>query len=165
MLWKCCIQYASGFGKSSSGHRTGKGQFSFQSQRKAMPKNVQATTQLHSSHTLSEEGNGTHSSTLAWKIPWTEEPHGLQSMGCSHEELDTTERLHFHFSLSCIGEGIGNPLWWVWWAAVSGVAQSQTWRKQLSSSSSTRYQSNAENSPSQASTVSEPWTSRCSSCI
>ena len=40
------------FGKLSSGHRTGKGQFSFQSQRKAMPKNVQTTTQLHSSHTL-----------------------------------------------------------------------------------------------------------------
>ena len=39
------------FGKLSSGHRTGKGQFSFQSQRKAMPKNVQTTAQLHSSHT------------------------------------------------------------------------------------------------------------------
>ena len=45
-----------------------------------------------------------HSSTLAWKIPWTEEPGRLQSMG-SLKELDTTERLHFHFSLSCIGEG------------------------------------------------------------
>ena len=42
-------------GKLSSGHRTGKGQFSFQSQRKAMPKNVQTTTQLHSSHTLVKE--------------------------------------------------------------------------------------------------------------
>ena len=40
------------FGKLSSGHRTGKGQFSFQSQRKAMPKSAQTTTQLHSSHTL-----------------------------------------------------------------------------------------------------------------
>ena len=50
MLWKCCTQYASKFGKLSSGHRTGKGQFSFQSQRKAMPKNVQITAQLHSSH-------------------------------------------------------------------------------------------------------------------
>ena len=49
-----------------------------------------------------------HSSTLAWKIPWTEEPGRLQSMGSL--ELDTTERLHFHFSLSCIGEGTGNPL-------------------------------------------------------
>ena len=49
-----------------------------------------------------------HSSTLAWKIPWTEEPGSLQSMGSL--KLDTTERLHFHFSLSCIGEGNGKPL-------------------------------------------------------
>ena len=55
MLWKCCTQYASKFGKLSSGHRTGKGQFSFQSQRKAMPKNTQTTSQLHSSHTLVKE--------------------------------------------------------------------------------------------------------------
>ena len=60
-------------------------------------------------------------------------------MGCSpwgREELDTTERLHFHFSLSCIGEGNGNPLQraslenprdgGAWWAAVYGVAQSRT---------------------------------------
>ena len=52
MLWKCCTQCASKFGKLSSGHRTGKGQFSFQSQRKAMPKNAQTTAQLYSSHTL-----------------------------------------------------------------------------------------------------------------
>ena len=52
MLWKCCIQCVSKFGKLSSGHRTGEGQFSFQSQRKAMLKNAQTTTQLHSSHTL-----------------------------------------------------------------------------------------------------------------
>jgi len=50
MLWKCRTQYASKFGKLSSGYRTGKGQFSFQSQRKAVPKNAQTTTQLHSSH-------------------------------------------------------------------------------------------------------------------
>ena len=49
---KCCTQYASQFGKLSSGHRTGKGQFSFQFQRKAMPKNAQTTAQLHSSHML-----------------------------------------------------------------------------------------------------------------
>ena len=49
-----------------------------------------------------------HSSTLAWKIPWTEEPARLQSMGSL--ESDTTEWLNFHFSLSCIGEGNGNPL-------------------------------------------------------
>ena len=52
MLWKCCTQYASKFGKLSSRHRTGKSQFSFQSQRKAMPKNAQTTAELHSSHTL-----------------------------------------------------------------------------------------------------------------
>ena len=49
---KCCTQCVSKFGKLSSGHRTGRDQFSFQSQRKAMPKNVQTTTQVHSSHTL-----------------------------------------------------------------------------------------------------------------
>ena len=74
-----------------------------------------------------------HSSTLAWKIPWMEEPGRLQSMGSLR--VSTTERLHFHFSLSCIGEGNGNPLQYsclenpkdrgAWWAAISGVAQSQ----------------------------------------
>ena len=49
---KFSTQYASKFGKLSNGHRTGKGQLSFQSQRKAMPKNAQTTTQLHSSHML-----------------------------------------------------------------------------------------------------------------
>ena len=68
----------------------------------------------------------------------------LQSMGSL--ESDTTERLHFHFLLSCIGEGNGNPLQCsclenpgdggAWWAAVCGVAQSRTRLKRLSSSSS-----------------------------
>ena len=104
----------------------------------------------------SEKALATHSSTLAWKLPWTEEPGGLQSMGSlrvGHDRAtslslfafmhwrrkwkptlvflpgesqgqwslvgfrlwgrtgsDTTERLHFHFSLSCTGEGNGNPL-------------------------------------------------------
>ena len=85
-----------------------------------------------------------HSSTLAWKIRWAEEPSRLQSMGS--RRVSTTERLHFHFSLSCIGEGNGNPLQCsclesprdggAWWAAVYGVAQSQTRLKLLSSSSS-----------------------------
>ena len=52
MLLKSCTQYANKFGKLGSDHRTGKGQFSFQSQRRAMPENVQTTTQLHSSHML-----------------------------------------------------------------------------------------------------------------
>ena len=76
--------------------------------------------------------------------------HGQRSLvGCSpwgRKESDTTERLHFHFSLSCIGDGNGNPLHCscqenprdreAWWAAVYGVAQSRTWLKWLSSSSS-----------------------------
>ena len=87
-----------------------------------------------------------HSSTLAWKIPWMEDPGRLQSMGSL--ESDMTEQLHFHFSLSCIGEGNGNPLQCfclenprdreAWWAAFYGVAQSRTWLKWLSSSSSSR---------------------------
>ena len=73
--------------------------------------------------------------------------HGWRSLvDCSpwgRKEWDTTERLHFHFSLSCIGEGNGNPLQYsclenprdrgAWWAAVSGVAQSWTRLKRLSS--------------------------------
>ena len=50
MLWKCCTQYASKFGKLSNGHRTG-----FQSQRKAMPKNVQTIAQLHSSYMIAKK--------------------------------------------------------------------------------------------------------------
>ena len=78
--------------------------------------------------------------------------HGQRSLvGCSpwgREESDATEQLHFHFSLLCIGEGNGNPLQCsclenpkdeeAWWAAVYGVAQSQTRLKRLSSSSSNR---------------------------
>ena len=139
---------------------------------------------------LWEKAMAPHSSTLAWKIPWMEEPGRLQSMGslrvghnwvtslslltfmhwrrkwqptplflpgesqgwgslvgCSPwgcEESDTIEWLHFHFSLSCIGEGNGNPLQCsclenprdrgAWWAAVYVVAQSRTRLKWLSSS-------------------------------
>ena len=57
---------------------------------------------------LLEKAMAPRSSTLAWKIPWTEEPCRLQSMGSL--ESDTTERPHFPFSLSCTGEGNGNPL-------------------------------------------------------
>ena len=88
-----------------------------------------------------------HSSTFAQKILWMEEPGRLQSMGWL--ESDMTEQLHFHFSLLCIGEGNGNPLQCsclenprdgeAWWAAVSGVSQSQTRLKRLSSSSSNMY--------------------------
>ena len=78
--------------------------------------------------------------------------HGWRSLeGCSpwgRWGSDMTERLHFHFSLSCFGEGNGNPLQCsylenprdgrAWWAAVYGVAQSRTWLKWLSSSSSSK---------------------------
>ena len=80
--------------------------------------------------------------------------HGRRSLvGCSPWGCwgsDTTQRLHFHFSLSCIGEGNGNPLQYsclenprdrgAWWAAIYGVAQSQTQLKRLSSSSSRKSQ-------------------------
>ena len=70
MLWKCCTQYPSTFGKLSSGHRTGKGQLSFQSQIKAMPKNAQTTSQLHSSHTLAKRCS--KFSKLGFNSMWTE---------------------------------------------------------------------------------------------
>ena len=147
-----------------------------------------------SKHISSEKAVAPHSSTLAWKIPWMEEPGRLQSMGSlrvGHDwvtslslftfmhwrrkwqptpvflpwesreqgslvgcclwgrtESDTTERLPFHFSLSCTGEENGNPLQCsclenpgnggAWWAAVYGVAQSWTRLKRLSSSSSNK---------------------------
>ena len=79
-----------------------------------------------------EKEMATHSGILAWRIPQTEEPGGLQSRG--HKESDKTERLHFHFSLSCIGEGNGNPFRYsclenpmdggAWGATVHGVAES-----------------------------------------
>jgi len=95
--------------------------------------------------------------SIYWRRQWHPTPvllpgksHGRRSLvGCSpwgHWESDMTERLHFHFSLSCIGEGNGNPLQYsclenprngrAWWAAVYGVTQSRTQLKRLSSSSS-----------------------------
>ena len=94
---------------------------------------------------------------MHWRRQWHPTPvllpgesHGWRSLvGCSpwdHTESDTTERLHFHFSLSCIGEGNDNPFQCsclenprnrgAWWAAIYGVAQSRTRLKRLSSSSS-----------------------------
>ena len=81
-----------------------------------------------------EKAMAPHSSTLAWKIPWRRSLIGCSPWG--REESDMTERLHFHFSLSCIGEGNGNPLQCfclenprdcgAWWAAIYGVTQSLT---------------------------------------
>ena len=95
-------------------------------------------------------------SQYSWRRQWHPTPvllpgksHGQRSLvGCSpwgRYESDTTEWLHFHFPLSCIGEGNGNPFQCsyvenprdggAWWAAIYGVAQSRTWLKRLSSSS------------------------------
>ena len=102
-----------------------------------------------------------HSRRQQWRRRWHPTPvllpgksHGRRSLvGCSPwgcEALDTTERLHFQFSLSCIGEGNGNPLQCsclensrdegAWWAALCGVAQSRTRLKRLSNSSSRKQQ-------------------------
>ena len=102
---------------------------------------------LKSSHFTHGEGNGT---SVPTPVLLPGKSHGRRSLvGCSpwgRYELDTTERLHFHFSLSHIGEGNGNPLQCsclenlgdggAWLAAVYGVAQSRTRLKRLSSSSS-----------------------------
>ena len=67
MLLKCCTQYASKFGKHNRGHRTEKGQFSFQSQTKAMPKNVQTAAQLHLSHEKHWAGGSTSWNQDCWE--------------------------------------------------------------------------------------------------
>ena len=98
-----------------------------------------------------EKALATHSSTLAWKIPWTEEPGGLQSMGSLRVGHDWATSLS---RLSCIGERNGNPLQCsclenprdggAWWSTVCGVAESRTQLKRLSRSSSS---SNTETPP------------------
>ena len=92
---------------------------------------------------LPEKAMAPHSSTLAWKIPRTEEPGRLQSMGSVRVGHNWATSLSL--SLSCSGEGNGNPLQCsclenprdggAWWAAVYGVTQSRTRLKRLSSSS------------------------------
>ena len=97
---------------------------------------------------------------MHWRRKWQPTPVFLPGesqgrgslVGChlwGYTESDTTERLHFHFSFSCIGEGNGNPLQCsclenprdgeAWWAAIFGVAQSRTQLKQISSSSSSSH--------------------------
>ena len=109
-----------------------------------------------------------------WRRQWQPTPvllsgksHGERSLvGCSpwgRQESDTTEQLHFHFSLSCTGEGHGNPLQCsclenptdggAWWAAIYGVPQSRTWLKWLSSSSS----SSRESGTWLVKTKKQPW--------
>ena len=97
----------------------------------------------------------------------------LMDFACGRQESDTTEQLHFHFSLSCIGEGNGNPLrcsclenlrdGGAWWTAVYGVAQSRTWLKWLSSSSWVKVMLKILQAP--ASAVCELRTSRCTNRV
>ena len=111
------------------------------------------TERLHF-HALEKE-MATHSSVLAWRISGTAEPGGLPSTGShrvghdwsdlaaawGHWGSDTTGRLHLYFSLSCTGEGNGNPLQCsclenlrdgrAWWAAIYGFTQSRTRLKRL----------------------------------
>ena len=96
---------------------------------------------------MTEKAMARHSSTLAWKIPWMEEPGGLQSMGSLRVGHDRATSLSLYTFMHwrrtwqptpvlLPGESQGRG---AWWAAVSGVAQSRTWLKRLSSSSSLVY--------------------------
>ena len=108
---------------------------------------------------IAEKAMAPHSSTLAWKIPWTEELGGLQSMGSLRVGHYWATSLSL--SLSCIGEGTGNSLQYsclenprdggAWWAAVYGVAQSRRRPKQLSSSSINSQIQEAQQIPSKES--------------
>ena len=90
---KCCTQYASKFGKLSSGHRTGKGQFSLQSQRKTIPKNVQTITQLHSSHMLVKSV-----SSVAQSCPTLCDPMNRSTPGLPvHQQLPEITQTHVHW--------------------------------------------------------------------
>ena len=119
MLLKCCIQYA------SSGHRTGKGQFSFQSQRKAMPKNVQTTAQLHSFHILVKYAQNSASQASILRELSTarctsqiQKRQRNQRSNCKHffwimEKLEFQKNIFFYFinhtkSFDCVDH---NKLW------------------------------------------------------
>ena len=119
MLLKRFTQYTSKFGKLSSGHRTGKGQFSFQSQRRAMPKNVQITVQLHSFHMLARLWS--NSLKLGFNSMWTknfqmynlglekaEEPEiKLPTCAGSQKKQKNSKKFYFYFiyyaiALDCV---------------------------------------------------------------
>ena len=103
MLWKYSTQYASKFGKLSSGHRTGKGQFSFQSPKKTISTSVQTTTQLHSSHTLAKWCS--KFSKPGFKSTWTE---SFQMFKLDLEKAEEPEKLPTSVGSSKKQESSGN---------------------------------------------------------
>ena len=149
MLLKCCIQYVSKFGKLSSGHRTGKGQFSFQSQRRAVPKNAQTTIQLHSFCMLKRLCSKFFK--LGFSSIWTknfqmykldlekaEVPQsGKESVSAGDTGNESlipgsgrfpVEENGSPLQYSCLGNFMDREAWWI---TVHGVTNSQTWLKQL----------------------------------
>ena len=105
LLLKCCTQYVNKFGKLSNGHRTGKGQISFQSQ-KAMPKNIQTSRQLHSFHMLARSCSKSFNSTRTKNVQMykldlekTEEP-GIKlptSIGSLKRQDNSMKNIYFFF--------------------------------------------------------------------
>ena len=159
MLWKCCTQYANKFGKLSSGHKTEKGQFSFQSQRKAMPKECSNYGIIalisHTSKVSSVQLSHSAMSDSLW-------PHGLQ-----YARLACPSWTSRAYSNSCPLSQWCHPTISSSVIPFSSLLQSfpASGSFQMSQFFASGGQSNAQNSPTQSSTVREPWTSRCSSWI
>ena len=144
MLWKCCTQYSENLENSAVATWLERSVF--------IPIPKMSNAEECSNYCIISL-----ISYASWRSQWHPspvllpgKPHVQRSLvGCSplgRYKLDTTEQLHFHFSLSCIGERNGNPLQYsclenpsdgrAWWAAIYGVAQSRTRLRRLSSSSS-----------------------------
>ena len=182
MLWKCCTQYASKYGKLSSGHRTGKDQFSFQSQRKAIPLLNCSTVALisHASKVMLKILQARLQQYVNWELP-DGQPRFKKShrgvLSCSvigkvgrklifsyisnqrdwwprGDRLEMWLILRHVFSLYCDDRETGS-LYWLLLCAWPGLPHAHL----------THQQSNAQNSPCQASTVCELRTSTCSSWI
>ena len=105
-----------------------------------------------------------HSSTLAWKIPWMEELEGCSSWGCWGSDM--TEWLHFHFSLSCIGEGNGNPLQCsclenprdggAWWPSMGLHRVGHDWSNLATAAADDSYSREGNSNPLQYSCLENP---------
>ena len=120
MLLKCCILSVSKSGKLSSGHRPGKGQFSFQSQRRAMPKNVQSTVQVCSFHILMLKNPSSQASTVrelrtSRCTSWIQKRQRNQRTNCQHplDHGNSRKSIYFCFidfakAFDCVDH---NKLW------------------------------------------------------